>query len=270
MAAFRALLFFTALSGFFLVGAPAQWLLARYVPWAAHLIPLVFCRTLLAILRVRVDVSGSRAGGAPVLVASNHVSWIDILAFGGLMPFCFLAKSDVAGWPVVSAFAEVQGTVFVDRKRRRSIPPANLGLAKRMLEGRTALLFPEATTIAGPVPGRFHTSHFAAARDLLRLAPEHGHVAVQPAAIAYSAAHAAWIGDDALLPHLWRVLRERPLTCEILFGAPVAVTHDHDRKAVGRATRDGVVALLEGRRRDRREPEAQQRPAPDSLAPGHC
>lgn len=247
MAALRALLVFVTLIGFFLIGTPLQWLVVRALPQAANVIPILFCRSLLGLLRVGVAVTGDPSTDGPVLIVANHISWIDILALGGLMPFCFLAKSEVASWPIVSAFAEVQGTVFVDRRRRRNIPEANRDMAARMLEGRAVLLFPEATTLAGPLPGRFHTSHFAAVRDLLRLAPERGPAAVQPVAIAYSSSAAAWVGDDDLLSHLWQTLRGAPLTCSIAFGAPIACVAGADRKVIAQATREAIIGLIEAR-----------------------
>ena len=68
---------------------------------------------------------------------------------------------------------------------------------------------------------------------------------MQPIAIRYSSASAAWIGDDALLPHLWRVLRGPPLTCTLAFGAPIAYVPGADRKAVARAARAAVAAMIE-------------------------
>ena len=245
MAALRAFLILAAILAFFIVGVPLQWIVATRAPRRIGLIPRLFCRALLALTDVSVATTGTLAKGRPVLALANHVSWIDILALGSLEPFCFLAKSDVAGWPIVSAFAQLQGTVFVDRRRRRSIVPANASLAARMLEGRPALLFPEGTTFAGPLPGPFKSSHLAAARDLLARAPGHGSVAVQPIAISYSSASAAWIGDDALLPHLWRILRGTPLTCTLAFGAPIAHEPGADRKAIARAARAAVAAMIE-------------------------
>lgn len=244
MAALRACLIFAVLFGFFLVGAPLQWLVARRAPRFAHCLPSLFCRSLLWLCKVRVVVEGERVTARPVLLASNHVSWLDILAFGGTAPFCFLAKTDVASWPIVSAFAEVHGTVFVDRRRRRTIPQANRTMAARMLEGRSMLLFPEGTTIGKPGPGPFGSSHFAAARDLLRATEAHASVAVQPVAIAYSSDAAAWIGDDNLLSHLWRTLRAPPLRCFISFGAPIPYTADSDRKRVARLAREAIIAML--------------------------
>ncbi len=249
MAVVRGLLIVVAITLFFLIGAPFQGLLARRASLAAGRIPSFFCRSLLRLLKVRLAVEGRRAEGGAVLLAANHVSWIDVLALGAIEPFCFLAKSEIASWPILSAFARVQGTVFVDRERRRLLPKVNAEIATRLLAGRPVLLFPEGTTVGPPEPAHFLTSHFAAARDALRLAPTCA-VAVQPVAIAYSSPAAAWIGDDDLLSHLWRTLRGPPLRCAVTFGAPLPFGAGTDRKAIGRQARAVVVAMLAQRTAD--------------------
>ena len=245
MAAFRACLIVVAVLGFFLFGAPLQWLIARRVPSMAGRIPMVFCRSLLRLFRIEVMPRGEALGGPPALVVANHTSWIDILAFGSVRPFCFVAKREVGTWPILSAFAEVQGTIFIDRKRRRTIPTSNRRMAERMLGGRIVLLFPEGTTVAGPRPGPFLTSHFAAARELLCAEPFRESVAVQPAAIWYSSKEAAWVGDDDLLSHIWRMLRSPPLRCFVQFAEPLPFRATSDRKAIAHQAREAILHIIE-------------------------
>ena len=247
MAFLRAFLFTAALAGFFVLIAALQDYFTRRHPPVARWVSIAFCRSLLRLLRVTVEVRGAPAEGGAVLLAANHISWIDVLALGSVMPFCFLAKSEVASWPLLAKFATVQGTVFVNRRRKRCILDANRTLAERMLGGRKALLFPEGTTYEGSVPGRFLSSHFAAARDLLRLAPEVGQVAVQPVALAYSSPDAPWLGNEALVPHLWRVLRGPPFRCTVSFAGPIPYLPATDRKVVALAARDAIVGLLAAR-----------------------
>ena len=244
MAFLRAFLRAAALVGMFVVGVPLQVGLAWLGPRVAGWTSVWFCRGLLRLLCLSIEVEGSIAEG-PVLLAANHVSWIDVVALGSLQPFCFLAKREVASWPFLSKLAAVQGTVFINRRRRRDILPANRDLARRILEGRKVMLFPEGTTYDGRHPGRFLSSHFAAAREVLQLAPSVMAVSVQPGAIAYSSRAAAWIGDDALLPHVWRVLRGAPIRCLLVFGPPVISGAGSDRKAIAREMRETIAATLE-------------------------
>lgn len=205
-----------------------------------------FCRLLLRLLRVRVVAGVGARGAGPRLLVANHVSWIDILVLNSREQLCFLAKREVAGWPVVSAIAEAYGTVFVDRNRRRTIPAANRGLADRMGRGQSVLLFPEGTTHDGTRRGRFLTSHFAVPRDRMagpRAAPS---CAVQGAALAYSDPAAAWVGDAGLLPHLWTILNGPPLDCAVHYGPLRHVAPGYDRKRLGAALADEIEGLLGG------------------------
>ncbi|WP_148213058.1 lysophospholipid acyltransferase family protein [Methylocella silvestris] len=234
---------------------------------------IVFCRVLIRVLRVKISVSGAAHSSRPLLLAANHVSWIDVLALGSLSGFSFLAKREVGSWPLIGAIARQQGTVFVDRKRRRSIPAANAAMAERMLEGRRVLLFPEGTTGDGRALGVFRSSHFASARDLLARvgAAEAEDVAVQPVAISYSALSAAWLGDAALLPHLWQVLTGEPLRCRIMFGEPLRFARGADRKLIAREAGSRVALLLAAApalavAESQRQPRDEAQAAPEAAA----
>ena len=244
MAALRACLIVFVLLGFLLLGVPSQWLVTRRMPSQASRIPLFFCRSLLRLFRVDVNVRGTPRAGPPMLVVANHVSWIDILAFGSILPFCFVAKSEVGRWPILSTFAEVQGTVFIERRRRRSIIASNRRIAARMIEGWSVVLFPEGTTVGRPEPGAFLTSHFAAARDVLRAEPHRRSVAVQPVAIWYSRDEAAWIDDDDLLSHIWRTLRRPPLRCFIRFAPPIEYLETSNRKTIALLARETILRMI--------------------------
>jgi 1-acyl-sn-glycerol-3-phosphate acyltransferase len=243
MAVLRVFLIVLTLILFFSVAAPLQWVALR-LRWPGRgLAPLILCRILIRLFNVRVRVAGGPATGQPRLVAANHISWIDILALMSVEPLCFLAKREVGAWPVVGAFARLQETVFVDRARRRSIPGANAAMAARMLEGRRVLLFPEGTTGYGLDVRKFHSSHFAAARDALAMAEDLESVAIQPVAISYSSPSAAWVGNAFLLPHVWAVLTGAPLQCDLVFGEPLRFARGADRKAIAREAAARVAQM---------------------------
>ncbi len=132
----------------------------------------------------------------------------------------------------------------MDRERRRSIPGANAAMAQRMLSGRPMLLFPEATTGDGSALRKFHSSHFAAARDLLAEASKVETVWVQPVAIRYSTAAAAWFGDATLIPHVWAVLKGEPVRCDLAFGKPLAYARGDNRKVIAGEAASAIAGML--------------------------
>src|SRR5579872_550454 len=134
MAYLRAAGVFLTLIFFFLIGAPLQWLILKLAPVGRHVLPLLFNRCLLGCLRVRVNVERESPEGEaaklPQLIVSNHVSWTDIPALGTMHSISFLAKREVGTWPIIATFAELQGTIFVDRTSRKSIKDANGAMAR--------------------------------------------------------------------------------------------------------------------------------------------
>ncbi|MEJ0096433.1 MAG: lysophospholipid acyltransferase family protein [Methylocella sp.] len=244
MAYLRVLAIGLALIFFLCVVIPFQWIALR-LRWPIRVwIPVALCRVLTRLLQLKILSQGAAETNQPRLLAANHISWIDILALSSVQPICFLAKREVLDWPIVGSFARLQETVFVDRKRRRSIIGVNAMMAQRMLEGRCALLFPEGTTGDGLSLRKFHSSHFAAARDLLVKARQIDAVAVQPVAIRYSSSSAAWIGDASLLPHLWSVIRGEPIRCDLVFGEPLAYGRESDRKDIARRVESAITEML--------------------------
>jgi len=250
----------------FLSLAPLQWLALRR-RWPLRLwLPGALGRTLAALVRQDVVVDRAPPPQGPRLIAANHVSWLDIVVLCSVEPVCFLAKREVEAWPVVSAFARLQETVFVDRQRRRTIPAANAAMAQRMLAGRPVLLFPEGTTGDGLALRKFHSSHFAAARDLLATASGIETVWVQPVAIRYSSPAAAWLGDATLLPHLWSLLKGEPIRCDLVFGKPLAYARGESRKAIAGEAASAIAGTLASMARAASLPAQAGTPALDPIA----
>ena len=195
----------------------------------------------------------------PQMVVANHVSWTDILVLGIRDTQSFLAKKEVGNWPVFGMLARLQGTVFVDRQRRRAIPATNHLMAQSMLTGNPVVLFAESTTSDGTRVKRFHSPHFAAARDLLALDPALDRVWVQPVAIIYGRrdglplgragrANIAWYGTMTLLPHVISLLAGGPVDCDVVFLPTLSFERGADRKVLARrceeVIRTGVASAL--------------------------
>jgi len=136
---FRAVAFVLAMAFFVMLVAPVQ-ALARWRDWRLqHAIQKFFCGTMCRVIGVEVIPSGRLPGAAPRFVVANHVSWTDILAIASLYPLVFLAKSEVAKWPVLGFLARLQGTIFVDRGRRQAIPRSMRNWRKCCVRDKTSL-----------------------------------------------------------------------------------------------------------------------------------
>ncbi len=124
---------------------------------------------------VQCEFSG--ATPAPgVLVVSNHVSWLDISVIGSRMPVVFLAKGEIASWPILGFIIKTAGTLFIDRGRGAS--DAKARLSESLTNNQAVLIFPEGTTTDGRSVNRFHPRLMQSAID--------SNARVQPVALHYS------------------------------------------------------------------------------------
>lgn len=206
----------------------------------------------LKCFSVIVNLQIDKQGVAPqqgTLVVSNHISWLDIIVIGQYMPAYFVAKSDILAWPVIGYLAKQAGTIFIRRGEKKHI----LATAEKMVwllkQNSNIIAFPEGTTTVGDEVRSFHASLFQPAL----LTKAH----IQPVAIQYageSKAHAPFVGDDAFVPHLVRMLRLDKIEVDIRF-LPVLNVSSKDRNAVCYEARELIVTEIVG----------EQPPAPEAL-----
>ncbi len=247
-----------ALTAITLVGAPLQWVALRVGARPVYQrLPVLFHRLVCRIIGVRVRVEGQPPRGRSTLLVSNHVSWADITAIASVTPLSFIAKSEVAGWPVFGTFARLQRSVFVDRARRSATAQVNGAIARRLADNEAMVLFAEGTTGEGMRVLPFRSALVGAVKD----AAGEQAVRLQPMCICYVARNGlplgrdglpriAWYGDMDLAPHLMDLLRSGDrYEAVISFGEPVA--GGVNRKVATRMAEDFARARI---RRLRRPP----------------
>ena len=248
----RAVAFLFAMTCTFAFAVPLQWLARRYDWPIQHRIQMAFCRMMLAIIGIRVETRGVVAGASPRFVVANHVSWTDILALASIQPLVFLAKSEVASWPVLGYLACLQGTVFVERENRRAIPLVNEALANQMRRGRDVVVFAEGTSSDGTSVLKFNAAHFAMLAEM-QAAKEVLPFTLAPVGLVYaneednSPVDVGWFGDMTFAPHLWSLMKRGGIVCHILYGKAVD-TGGRDRKALAAETEASVRSLLQAAR----------------------
>lgn len=203
----------------------------------ARTFPMHYHRLVCRVLGVRLEVSGSAPRSGPLLIVSNHVSWLDILVLSAVAPVSFVAKSEVNGWPFFGALARLQRTVFVDRNRRHAVGASHDEMQERLREGDILVLFPEGTSSDGRRVLPFKTSFFGAAG-----LPG---VLVQPVTLAYRGhmnlpmnrrllPSYAWYGDSDLVPHLIGAIKTGPIEVVVIFHSPLALSGELTRKTLAR------------------------------------
>ena len=231
-----------------LVLLPVQALALRAKWRLAGTIPVRFHRLFLALFGIRVSMRGvAPESGVPTLVLANHVSWLDISIVAATVPLSFIAKTEIAGWPVFGLLAKLQRCIFLDRGRKAATAEVNDIVAERLARGEVIVLFPEGTTGDGNRLLPFRSSLVGAARAALigeggrdphaRV----GAIRLQPLALAYTRRNGmpvtrrerpaiAWYGDMDLLPHLAAFLREGPIDAVLVWGEPITFDAATNRK----------------------------------------
>jgi 1-acyl-sn-glycerol-3-phosphate acyltransferase len=193
----------------------------------------MWSRTLCAILSVRRQVDGPVPGGGAFLVASNHLSYLDIFVLGSLYPSAFLAKSEIARWPVFGWVARAAGTLFVDRDTGKDVVRAGREMAARLGSGVPITIFPEGRASDG-------TSILPFQPSLLEPAARAG-VPCWAASISYetpgcdaSPSHTiCWHDGTSLLTHFPRLIGLSEVVATVTFAeAPIQL---ENRKALASA-----------------------------------
>ena len=216
----------------------------------------VWFKGCLLLLNIRVERHGQPFTACPTLFVANHVSWLDIPVLGDAVDGTFVAKSEVAGWPVLGWLARLVGTMFVRRHWRMALIQRN-ELAARLRSGSDIILFPEGTSTPGQAVGRFKSALFGAAEPQILDRP----VAVQPVTLAYvaladgtpigpdNAERYAWYGDAVFAPHLFSVLGDRGCRIQLVFHEPVLSWEVQSRKVLARQAEAAIALDLRARRR---------------------
>jgi 1-acyl-sn-glycerol-3-phosphate acyltransferase len=192
------------------------------------------------VLKLRIHTVGAPAGGQPVLVVGNHVSYLDIPVISAIRPMAFVAKQEVAAWPMVGAAARLMHCVFVDRTRRQDTGEVNAEIADRLAGGESIVLFAEGTSSDGNRVLEFRSALIGAATNV---PPQR--IVLQPMSIAYTRqcglpmgrrdrTLVAWYGDLDLTPHLMQFVRRGVVDVTVTFGAPVPLGEGTDRKSLTR------------------------------------
>ena len=196
---------------------------------------------------VRVTVEGLAPTGSFFLVA-NHLSYLDIPVLLGRLNGRFLAKSEIASWPVLGLLARSTGTLFVDRSRKRDLTRVIAEVTALLERGPGAIVFPEATSTDGARVHPFKPSLFEV--------PARLGVDVSVAALRYATPDGSpsaweavcWWGDAEFAPHFWRLLALPRVHATVTF-APEKVTGGtaaapSDRKRMAAETQRALEAVF--------------------------
>jgi 1-acyl-sn-glycerol-3-phosphate acyltransferase len=99
-----------------------------------------------------------QAGESAALIVCNHVSWLDIFVVLAHRPAHFVAKIEIAAWPLIGRLVRGAGTLFIERGRRHAVHQLNERIESMLNAGRPVAIFPEGTTSDGTRLLPFHAN----------------------------------------------------------------------------------------------------------------
>lgn len=243
------------------------------VAWLILCLPIVFLCWLLRLERLRgrmaqlfykgagiicglrVRVQGEIDPARPLMLISNHSSYLDVFIIGSLVPVSFTPKKEVRSWPVIGFLCVLGDCIFVER-RPSEMQAAAAEMKKRLARGKVLCLFPEGTTSDG-----YHLKPFKS--GFLSLA-EIYRMPVQPASIVYThigrepvtdarREEIAWVGEATFFGHFWHFLSLPAVRVEVVLHPARHIHEFADRKALTQACEQTITVGVQQLFKDHHE-----------------
>lgn len=181
--------------------------------------------TLLRVFGIRVEAYGPFANegklypgrderGIGRIFVMNHRSGADIPVVLTIAAVHVISRHDLAKWPLIGPGARRIGTLFVDRKSRRSGATVLRQISDKLEAGEGIAMFPEGTAHPGDEVRPFKPGAFKAAQ---RAAAQ-----IVPMGVAYGDP-AAYYTDDSFMAHMKRIACLRRMRVVVEIGEPLTV-----------------------------------------------
>ena len=179
-----------------------------------------WCKRLLSIFEINVEVTGLESNlvnQKKYLMVANHISWMDIIVIQSIKPCIFVAKSDVASWPLFGWVAQMTGTIFIKRDKISDIKKA-LKKMKRRLIKRSVCIFPEGTSTNGRYLLPFKSNLFQSSIDTQK--------SILPICLRYEQKNSytdktAFVDDMSLLDSIIKIKQEKDIRVVVEILQPI-------------------------------------------------
>lgn len=154
----------------------------------------------------------------PFFLVTNHLSYIDIIASAALLGSTFVAKAEIANWPLIGFFARNLQSVFINRNDLRDIIRVKNEVGNILRAGYGLHIFAE-----GGISQNLQVKPF---KPALLDAAVRNHLPVHYAAINYKTGeHApppsqvvAWLEGKSFARHLLELLTAPGFEVMFVFG----------------------------------------------------
>ncbi len=178
-------------------------------------------REALKILGIQVTLSDplqSLNQSSNYVLASNHLSYLDVMVISAFMPAAFVTSMEVRETPFLGKVCLYGGSFFVERRRSHQVRRELRDLKRNLKQGLNIVIFPEATSTDGSSLRPFKRGLLAAAK--------HSQVPVLPLCLNYRRVNGEdvnktsrdvifYYGEMKFFPHLMRLLASRSIEVEL-------------------------------------------------------
>ena len=214
---------------------PFQFIIVFFIKNYAYIIPYFYHKICLRIFGIKIKTFGKVSINFPVLLISNHASYLDIIILGSLYKTSFIAKKEISKWPLLGILAKLQNTIFIDR-RVSSLKNQENQIIKHLNEKKNLVIFPEGTSSDGNRVLPFKSSLFNIFEKNLN-----SKILVQTITIVYKKINGipmnrierkniTWHSNMDLIPNIFNVLKKLSIEVEVIFNDEFLPSKEYDRK----------------------------------------
>lgn len=167
------------------------------------------------ILGIKVLLQDPPPTDGAFLFVGNHRSYADINIVLEHVIASIVAKAEVADIPIIGPGAKQTFTVMVKREDKDSRQNTREAMEVILSKGYSIVVFTEGTTFEGPGILPFRQGSFKAA--------ETGRFTIVPFALEFENIEDAWVGDEGLGAHFFRIFHRPESRVALSFGKPMLV-----------------------------------------------
>lgn len=200
---------------------------------------------LSRIFGIKIKTFGTALPEKTLFVA-NHISWLDILILGDLLPIHFLSKYEVKTMPVIGWLATRAGTLYIKRGNKESASDSSSEITAVLKQQHNSLIFAEGTTTDGHIK-KFHSRMMQSAIDAQAM--------VQPVAIFYPVRNpktnrreinpvALFLGDTTTGDSFDLIVRSPGMDVEVHFLKPIDSSNITRNEVAQHAYEEVVDAII--------------------------
>lgn len=208
-------------------------------------------RSVVRIFNIKVTIVNKRSlSKKQKIFLSNHISYMDIPILGAYFNCFFIAKSDIAGWPIFGILSKLAGTIFVTR-HRRFLKSQLAQMNKHLNAKQSLMIFPEGTTNTGQEILRFKSGLLNSVFELKKKP------VIQPLSLIYTHVNEkrletqedfdqiAWYGDMTMKPHFLHLLKQKNFRARVVIHPAMIVTPEDDAKKIALQAYNTVKSIFE-------------------------